>query len=217
MKSCAIVGMGPGVSLAVARRFGREGFSIAMLARRPEALEEHGRSLSAAGVTARAYAADAADPASLVGALGRVEADAGPIDVLVYNAAVMHTSPLLQMSADELVGTFRVNVAGALTAAQAVIPGMRAAGRGTILLTGGGFAMEPKPARAALGIGKAGIRNLGFSLHAECKPAGIHVAVVTIWGVVGSAPQFEPGRIAESYWQLHLQAPEQFEREVVLT
>lgn len=216
MKGCAIVGMGPGVSLAVARRFGREGFSIAMLARRADALADHVRSLGEEGVTARPYAADAADPASLAAALARAAADTGPIGVLVYNAAVMQTSPLLQMSAEELVSSFRVNVAGALSAAQAVIPAMRTAGSGTILLTGGGFAMEPIPARAALGIGKAGIRNLAFSLHTECKPAGIHVAVVTIWGVVGSAPQFDPDRIAESYWRLHAQAPEDFEREVVL-
>jgi len=208
--------MGPGVSLAVAKRFGREGFPIAMLARRPESLAEHGRALAAAGVSASAYAADAAEPASLSSALRRVAAEMGPVGVLVYNTAAMHTNPLLELGVEELVGSFRVNVVGALVAAQAVLPAMRAVGAGTILLTGGGFAMEPIPARAALGIGKAAIRNLAFSLFTECRPAGIHAATITIWGVVDSAPQFSPERIAEAYWALHAQRPEAFEREVVI-
>jgi short-subunit dehydrogenase len=216
MNTLAIVGMGAGVSMSVARRFGREGHSVAMLARRTAPLGDFQRALAADDIAARAYAADAADAESLKAALERVSAEMGPIGVLVYNAAVMETNPLLAMSPEELVGTFRINVAGALAAAQAVIPAMRVARSGTILLTGGGFALEPIPARAALGIGKAGIRNLAYSLFTECRPAGIHAAVVTIWGVVGSAPQFEPERIAESYWALHAQSPAEFEREVIL-
>jgi short-subunit dehydrogenase len=208
--------MGSGVSLAVARRFGREGFRIAMVARRAESLAQSGRALTEAGVTSRAYAADAADPVELSSVLARVAAEMGPVGVLVYNAAVMNTNPLLELASEELIRTLRINVVGALVAAQAVIPAMRAGGRGTILLTGGGFAMEPIPARAALGIGKAAIRNLAFSLFSECRLVGIHAATVTIWGVVDSAPQFAPERIAEEYWALHAQPPERFEREMVI-
>jgi short-subunit dehydrogenase len=208
--------MGSGVSLAVAKRFGREGFPIAMIARRAESLAKSASALAEAGVSSRAYTADAADAAALSSALGRVAADIGPVGVLVYNAAVMHTNPLLELGSEELLGTLRVNVVGALVAAQAVIPAMRVAGEGTILLTGGGFAMEPIPSRAALGVGKAAIRNLGFSLFTECRPAGIHVGTVTIWGVIDSAPQFAPDRVAETYWALHAQRPEAFEREVVI-
>ena len=86
---------------------------------------------------------------------------------------------------------------------------------GSNLLTGGGgFAFEPMPALASLGAGKAALRNLAFSLHAELKDSGIHAATVTICGIVRAGTPFDPDRIAESYWALHAQAAGSFEREV---
>jgi len=91
-KLITIIGMGPGVSAAVARRFGREGFKVAAIARRADALKEQIDELTAAGVTRAGYVADASDPASLAGALARISADHDANDVLVYNAAAMRYS-----------------------------------------------------------------------------------------------------------------------------
>jgi short-subunit dehydrogenase len=93
---------------------------------------------------------------------------------------------------------------------------MREQGAGTLLFTGGGFAFEPMPAMASLGVGKAGIRNLAFSLFAELKDAGIHAATVTIGGLVKPGTAFDPAQIAEAYWTLHAQPKGSFERELVL-
>lgn len=213
-KVCAIVGMGPGVSLAIGTRFGREGFSIAMLARRAGALAAHQAALAVAGIAAKAFVADAADATALTGALDRVAAEMGPIDVLVYNAAAARHKPLAELSAEELIADFRVNVAGALAAAQKVIPAMRARNAGTVLFTGGGFALAPMPALAALGVGKAGIRSLAQSLHAEHKDAGVHVGTVTICGMVKPGTPFDPDRIAEAFWTMHAQKPGAFEAEI---
>lgn len=213
-KLAVIVGMGPGVSAAVARRFGREGYAVAAVARRAEALNEQVAALVAAGVKARGYTADAADPASLGAALARAAADGGAAEVLVYNAAGVRYKPLAGLTAEELDADLRTSVGGALAAAQAVLPAMRAAGRGTLLFTGGGFAFEPMPALASLGAGKAALRNLAFSLHAELKDSGIHAATVTICGIVKAGTPFDPDKIAESYWALHAQAAGSFEREV---
>jgi NADP-dependent 3-hydroxy acid dehydrogenase YdfG len=215
MPVIAIVGMGPGLSAAVARRFGREGFQVAALARRADALQEQVQVLAASGVTARPYTADASDPASLAAALAQVERDLSTLDVLVYNAAGVRYKPLTQLSADELNADLRISVGGALAAAQAVLPAMRARGNGTLLFTGGGFAFEPMPALASLGAGKAAIRNLAFSLHAELKDSGIHAATVTICGTVKPETPFDPDRIAESYWALHSQHKDAFEREIM--
>lgn len=214
-KVLALVGMGPGVSAAVARRFGREGYTIAALARRADALRSEVARLASAGTTAHAYVADAADAAGLEAALGRIAAELGAPEVLVYNAYAAREQPLAQLDAETLVAEFRVNVVGALVAAQAVLPAMRKAGSGTILVTGGGFALEPIAPLASLGVGKAGLRNLTASLHGELKDAGIHVATVTICGYVKPATPFDPDRIAEVYWRLHCQGAGQFEREVV--
>jgi NAD(P)-dependent dehydrogenase (short-subunit alcohol dehydrogenase family) len=215
MPVIVIVGMGPGVSAAVARRFGREGFKVAAIARRADALKEQTDALAVAGVTAQGYTADASDPASLHDALTRVAAEHGAPSVLVYNAAGVRYKPMAQLSADELNADLRISIGGALAAAQAVLPAMREQAAGTILLTGGGFAFEPMAAMASLGVGKAGIRNLAFSLFADLKDAGIHAATVTIGGVVKPGTAFDPDKIAEAYWALHVQPKGSFERELV--
>ena len=121
MPLIAIVGMGPGVSAAVARRFGRERFEVAAIARRADALKAQTDALA----DAHGYVADAADPSSLAAALARVAADHGVPSVLVYNAAAMRYKPLAQLSADELNADLRISIGGALAAAQAVLPAMR--------------------------------------------------------------------------------------------
>jgi NADP-dependent 3-hydroxy acid dehydrogenase YdfG len=215
MPVIVIVGMGPGVSAAVARRFGREGFKVVAIARRADALKEQTDALAAAGVTAQGYTADASDPASLHDALTRVAAEHGAPSVLVYNAAGVRYKPMAQLSADELNADLRISIGGALAAAQAVLPSMREQAAGTILFTGGGFAFEPMAALASLGVGKAGIRNLAFSLFADLKDAGIHAATVTIGGMVKAGTAFDPDKIAEAYWALHVQPKSSFERELV--
>jgi NAD(P)-dependent dehydrogenase (short-subunit alcohol dehydrogenase family) len=192
---CAVVGFGPGIGAAVARRFVAGGFEVLGLARDPA---RHA-GLAGSGITLAA--ADAGRPESLAAALPAATG------VLVYNAyrmtpAVYGPSALTPA---ELMEDFAVNVAGAMAAAQAVLPGMRRDGRGTILFTGGGLAFDPTgwlPA-ASLAIGKAGLRSLAASLHAELAPQGIHAATVTIAGAVAPGTAFDPERIAEAYWSLH--------------
>lgn len=214
-KLLTLVGMGPGVSAAIARRFGREGFKVAAIARRADALKEQTDALAAAGVVAQGYTADAADPASLAAAFVRVAADHGPSGVLVYNAAGVRYKPLAQLTTDELNADLRISIGGAMAAAQAVLPAMREQGAGTLLFTGGGFAFEPMAAMASLGVGKAGIRNLAFSLYADLKDSGVHAATVTICGMVKPGTPFDPDKIAEAYWALHTQPRGSFEREVM--
>ncbi|HYF17263.1 MAG TPA: SDR family NAD(P)-dependent oxidoreductase [Ramlibacter sp.] len=214
MPSIVIIGMGPGVSAGVARRFGREGFTVAAVARRREALAEHVQALTAAGVRAKGFAANAADPASLQSVLADIAREHGTPDVLVYNAAGVTYKPLAQLTPQELSADLQTSIVGAFAAAQAVLPAMKERGSGTILLTGGGFAFEPMPALAGVGVGKAGIRNLAFSLFADLKDTGVHAATVTICGMVKPGTPFDPDRIAEAYWALHQQPKGAFEREI---
>jgi len=211
----AVVGAGPGVGLAVARRFTREGFRVALIARRPEALDEYVDELQRGGAEAHGFPADAADEGSLRQAFADIKARLGAPSVLVYNAAVLRQNRPSELPVQDLLYDFRVNVAGALVAAQAVLPDMRAHKQGTILFTGGGLALTPFPAVASLSLGKAAIRNLTFSLGAEVEPDGIQVATVTICGYVKPGSHFDPDRIADAYWTLHTQEPGKREREIV--
>jgi len=92
---------------------------------------------------------------------------------------------------------------------------MRAAGSGTIIFTGGGLALDPMSQFASVGIGKAALRNLAQSLAKELKPEGIHVATVTICGMVKAGTHFDPAKIAERFIELHQQPAGSFEAEVL--
>jgi len=211
---CVIVGMGEGNGMAIARRFAREGFAIAMLARNEQKLQDYQTTLQAEGMTSHYYLADAGDEAALTTAFTSIQSQWGTPAVLIYNAAVPRMENILQTAYDTLVSDFRANVAGAMGSVQAVLPAMQQQQRGTILLTGGGFALYPQPDFVSLSIGKAGIRILANTLHAALKDSPIKVGTVTICGTVnGDDPKYSSDRIAEEYWKLH--SAENAEYEVV--
>jgi NAD(P)-dependent dehydrogenase (short-subunit alcohol dehydrogenase family) len=212
---CLIVGAGPGIGQAVAQRFAREGFDIALSARNADRLAELVPGIEKAGARARCYPADAGDAGSLRAMIGRVQQEMGDPDVLVYNAAATHAGRPGVLTPEDLLNDFQVNVVGALVCAQAVAPAMKQRGSGSILLTGGGFAYEPAANYASLSLGKAALRNLAFSLAQELGADGIHVATVTVYGFVQSGTHFDPARIAEAFLELHRQPPGHFQTELV--
>jgi NAD(P)-dependent dehydrogenase (short-subunit alcohol dehydrogenase family) len=109
----------------------------------------------------------------------------------------------------------RDNVVGAITAVAHLAPRMAEAGNGTILLTGG--MPDPIPEATSLSLGKAGVRALAGLLAKAYGPSRIHVATVTVAGGVSPGSAFDPDEIAECYWQIHLQPPGEWEREVLFS
>jgi NAD(P)-dependent dehydrogenase (short-subunit alcohol dehydrogenase family) len=213
-KLCTIIGFGPGIGLAVARAFAGDGFALALLSRNPEKHAGAIAQLGADGTKVRSYAADAADEASLHGALELAKADCGPTSVLVYNAFAFRSGKPMSLTAEQLTTDFRTNVGGALTAARAVAAAMREAKQGTMLFTGGGLALDPMASFASVAVGKAGLRNLVFSLAQELTPAGIHVATVTVCGMVRPGTRFDPDTIAQRFLELHQQEPAAWQTEI---
>jgi short-subunit dehydrogenase len=205
---CTIVGMGRGISNAVARRFAREGFRIGMISRDAGGLREFENEIPGA----RGIVADAGDEAALRAGVR----DLGPARVLVYNASAGHAGPPSQLNTADALADFRVNILGVLAAVQEIAPAMRDAGSGTIFITGGGLALSPMATLASLSLGKAAQRNLAFSLGEELEPAGIHVATITVCGFVRPGTRFAAANIAEEFWRLHAQPIGHFEREVVI-
>lgn len=200
-----IIGMGPGLSAALAQRFAEAGYAIAGFARSPDKSAALAAAMAEKGQKLDLRAADVGDFAMLCSAIRAVEVELGPIEVLIYNAYSATPAPPSQIPLDALVSDFRVNVGGALAAVQAVLPGMQARGRGSILLTGGGLALDPTgwlPA-ASLAVGKAGIRNLAQSLHKEMDGTPIRVGTVTITGQILPGTPLAPEIIAERFWELH--------------
>ncbi len=203
-KVLSIVGMGAGISKAVADRFAREGFTLAMIARNEGRLSLLQELYEKELIYSRYYVADAGEAESLRKAFAAIQDELGPTSVLLYNASRSKKLDILQENMESLAADFNINVGGALEAAKAVIPAMKQQGQGTILLTGGGLALHPNAEHGSLSIGKAGIRSLAYLLRQSLKGTGIKVATLTVAGFV--SPQSEkhtPENIAEIFWQLY--------------
>jgi NAD(P)-dependent dehydrogenase (short-subunit alcohol dehydrogenase family) len=207
-----IVGAGPGLGTSVARRLGAEGLPVGLIARSQHSIDATRSALAAAGLDAAGVTADAAQQDRLTAALDELARRLGVPEILVYNAGLIRRDRPGELSRQQYLDAYAVNVLGALTAAVHLAPAMAGAGGGTIVLTGG--LPEPDPAATSLSLGKAGVRALTTLLARQYGPAGIHVATVTIDGAVALGTPFDPDRIAEHYWRLHVQPPGAWEREV---
>lgn len=201
--NCVIVGYGPGVAAGVARAFGAEGMSLALIARNAAKLDSAVSELARDGREGAGFAADAGDPASLAAAIEAARQRFGDPAVLVYNAAVWRPGPVLETDPAVLAGDLAIDVGGALAAARAVAPAMRARRSGSILFTGGGFALYPSPVAPTLSMGKAAIRSLALMLAEELAPANVRVGTVTIMGTVAPGTRFDPDAIAGAFLDLH--------------
>ncbi|WP_406032351.1 SDR family NAD(P)-dependent oxidoreductase [Nocardioides sp. NBC_00163] len=206
MTTVAIIGAGPGLGQSAARRFGREGFSIALISRTQANVDALAAELTEDGVTARGYAANARDPQGLRRALDAAAADLGPIEVLQYSPvpAREFMKPVLETTAEDLVGPVEQSVYGPVTAVQHVLPGLRELGRGTILFINGGSAVRPSGGVAGTSVAFAGESAYGQMLHDALAPERIHVAQLIIpRGIGGGEPDHEPDALADRIWSLH--------------
>jgi NAD(P)-dependent dehydrogenase (short-subunit alcohol dehydrogenase family) len=207
-----IVGVGPGIGAAVARRVAREGLAVGLIARREatvHAIRDGLGDADALGVTA-----DVTDESGLRTALDEIIDRFGIPELVVYNAALVRRDAIGELTADQQLDAWAVNVVGAITTVAHVAPAMATVGAGTILMTGG--MPEPDPELISLSLGKAGVRALVELLDRAYRPRGLHVATVTVTGAVASGGPYDPDDIAEQYWRLHQQPAAQWEREVLV-
>ena len=209
-----VVGAGPGMGLALAQRFGSEGFTVALIARRQDALAQYVTELAQAGITAVGFTADSGSESSLREAFAQIRANLGDPDVLLFNASINPSGRPDVLPVQDAVEAFTIGAVGALIAAQEVLPAMRQRDAGSLLFTGGGLALKPWPPSTALGMAKAALRNLVASLAADLADTNIHVATVIINGLVGK-PGFEPVVIADRFWELHQQPQGGFVAELI--
>jgi NADP-dependent 3-hydroxy acid dehydrogenase YdfG len=197
-----IVGAGPGIAAATARRLGAEGYAVGLVARRPAALAELGEELRAGGVRAEWASGEAGDPQSLRVAVESLVAELGPVDVLLYNVSIGREAAVPDLAPEDLLADLAAGAVGLQTAVRAVLPGMRQRGGGTVLVTGSGSADRPIPSMASLGVQKAALRALAEVQAAALAPEGVHVATVTIRGLVGDDRKITPERVAIVYAEL---------------
>ena len=206
-----IVGAGPGLSAALARRCAGEGMAVVLRhgTRRssPDLAKETG------AVTVACDASRAEDVRRLFTA---VDAGGDRLDLVVYNASGRARGPIIELDPEAVDAAIRVTAFGAfLVARQAAIRMVRQ-GSGTILFTGASAGVKGYPRSSSFAMGKFALRGLAQSLARELQPQNIHVGHIVIDGGIakGSDPRanergpdglLDPNAIAETYLQLHRQ------------
>jgi short-subunit dehydrogenase len=197
-----LIGAGPGLGAAIARRFGEGGYRMTLVARSAERLASLANDLADMGADIATIAADAGNPDELGSRLSSLYQGDGAPGAIVYNAVMGTQDHLLTSNVAHLQAAYAVDVISAIVVAQVAAPAMQAAGFGTILMTGGGFADHPIPSLATVSLGKAALRSAATMLGADLADRGIRVGTVTIAGQIADGTAFAPELIAERYWDI---------------
>ncbi|HEX2466547.1 MAG TPA: SDR family NAD(P)-dependent oxidoreductase [Thermoanaerobaculia bacterium] len=223
-KVCVVAGVGPGNGVALTRRFAVGGYRVAMLARSAERLADWESEIAGA----RAYTVDISDRTAVESTFAAIKQELGPIDVLVHNAAAGAREEFLDLQAETLERTFKVNVLSLLHCGQLAARDMLERGGGAIVVTGNTAARRGMPAFAGFAPTKAAQRILAESMARSLGPRGIHVSYVIIDAVIDlpwtrkrmpNAPDdffAKPDAIAETVWHLAHQEQSAWSFEVDL-
>jgi NADP-dependent 3-hydroxy acid dehydrogenase YdfG len=229
----AVVGAGPGIGEAVARRFTAEGFIVALLARTEDKLQQMVREIDAdyGKGTAQYYLTDLRVEDSVNLSFKKIRSDLGPVQVLIYNAGARRVNgrSILDTTTEEFENFTKINLFGAFWSTKCVLPDMLAAGKGTVLFTGATGALRGMPGLASFSPGKFGLRSLCQIITREYQNKGIHAAHIIVDGPVdgkliggvrrrqwereGAKDKLEdidsylvqPSDLAQTYWFLHIQ------------
>lgn len=220
-KTIAIFGAGTGLGAALATRFGREGYRVALVARSAGPLDERVAELARDGVEAMAFPADLTDLAGVPALVGAIEARLGPIDVAVYCPISPDAGfvPAADLDAATLQAMAPLFTFAPVEVSHAVLPGMIARGDGAIVIVGGLSAVVTMPGMSGVGPLMAAARNYVFTLNAEVAERGVFAGTVNIGAMIERSaglraatakgmtfdsrfPTIDPDDIAQEIWTL---------------
>ena len=173
---CLITGAGDGTGPAIARRFARDGYRVAMLARTEERLKRLEKEIPGS----RGYSCDIGDLDLLRQTANKVHQEMGPVTVAVHNAAQGAFATILDADPVRFEELFRVNTTALMVLTQCVAPHMVKQGKGAILVTGNTSAWRGKPSFCMFAPTKAAQRILAEAIARDLGPKGVHVAYITI-------------------------------------
>lgn len=215
-KTILINGYGPGISHAIAQKFGEQGFAVALVARNAQRLNEGAGKLEAAGIRAAAFPADLADPAAIKTLVKSVNEKLGTISVVQWNAYAGGAGDVLATDATEIRGVLDVAVTGLIAIAQETLADLRG-NRGALLVTNGGLgALDPGVDAAAvqwnvmgLAVANAAKHKLVRLLAAKLKNEGVYVGEVMVLASVKGTPwdngsaTLEASTVATKFWEIY--------------
>jgi NAD(P)-dependent dehydrogenase (short-subunit alcohol dehydrogenase family) len=225
------VGASAGLGAALARRFAREGLTVALTGRTSARVEAVAAEIQESGGVAYALAGDVTSEPDLLAIAARVK-QLGALEVAVFNAGNMSRAPSLELTVEQFEAAWRVGTLGGFLFSREALRLLLESGGGSLLLTGATASLRGRPPFAAFAAAKAGLRSLSQSFAREFGPQGVHVAHVVIDGGIDgerlrqAAPQrfaergadglLNPDDIADAYWSLHSQPRSAWSQEIDL-
>ena len=214
------VGASAGLGAALARRFAKERFLVALSGRNADRVRAIAQEIIAAGGQARALPGDISSPQE-VHQLALDVQGLGPLRAAIFNVGNAVRGGLLDLTPEQFEATWRGSTYAGFLFARAALPQLLAGGGGSLLFTGATASIRGRGPFIAFAAAKAGLRSLAQSLAREFGPRLVHVAHVVIDGGIdgerlrsasreflahaGADGLLNPEFIAESYWQLHQQ------------
>ncbi|MFF5383675.1 SDR family oxidoreductase [Pedobacter suwonensis] len=229
-KTIVIIGAGPGVGFAVAQRFGKEGYNVALLARSEEKLDNLVKQLEAQEISVASFYADVLDRNSLKAALSAVKKHFGSIDVIEFSPTPSMETMRTPRNIDVENAAFHLDfqLLSAITVVQAVLPDMLSKKEGSLLFTTASSAQKPTSMTASFGIAAGALLNYIRVLNNDLSAENIFAGIVSIGGLVYNTsepdqellkhfPQGMPAissrEVAETHWKMH---SEKKENEMIL-
>ncbi len=230
VKTLVIIGAGPGVGFAVAQRFGKEGYNVALLARNEDKLKDLAEQLEAQEISVASFYADVLDRNSLRDALSAVKKHFGSIDVIEFSPTVTMETMRTPRNIDVENATYHLDfqVLSAITVVQSVLPEMLSKKEGSLLFTTAVSAQKPIAMTASFGIAAGALLNYVRVLNSDLSAENIFAGIVSIGGLVYNKDEpdqellkhFPPGmptisskEVAEAHWNMHV---EKRECEIIL-
>lgn len=220
-KVALIIGAGDSTGGAIARRFAKEGYIACVTRRSADKLQPLVDSIRAEGGQAHGYASDARKEEDVAALFAQIEAEHGPVEVLVFNIGANVPCSILEETPRKYFKIWEMACFSGFLNAQHAARRMMARGRGTILFTGATAALRGSANFAAFAGAKHALRALAQSMARELGPQNIHVAHVVVDGAIDTEfirstfPEryalkdqdgiLNPDHIAENYWLLHRQ------------
>jgi NAD(P)-dependent dehydrogenase (short-subunit alcohol dehydrogenase family) len=216
-KTILICGYGPGISNAVAQRFGAQGFAVALAGRTADKVTAGAKALEAKGIRAAGFQADLADPAAARALVGKAREALGPITAVAWVAYANGAGDLLAADPAAIRGVLDVATTSLISVVQAALPDLKQQSDAAVLIVNGGLAYtDPAVDSTAVQWGAMGLAVANAAKHKlvglfsqKLKGDGVYVGEAMVQGTVkGTAfdngnATLDASTIAAKLWDLY--------------